>query len=251
MEKDTDLGGPIGSFPPTQIPLVRATGSSDPRERDQALAALLECYWKPIYKYLRIKWQISNEDAKDLTQEFFTRALENSFFEKFDPSRARFRTYLRLAVDGFVANEQKSMARQKRGGGLDHYSLDFADAEEELAGLACRPMNGLDEFFHREWVRSLFGLAVEELRLQCQQSDKNLAFSLFQRYDLEEASSEKPATYNELAAEFNLPATQVTNYLAYARREFRRIVLNKLRAATGSEEEFRAEAYQILGGAGP
>src|SRR5260370_12208319 len=164
MDKDTDLGGPIGSFPLTRMPLVRAAASADPIERRQALAALLDCYWKPIYKYLRIKWQISNEDAKDLTQEFLARALEKSFFEKFDPTRARFRTYLRLAVDGFVANERKSLGRQKRGGAIDHRSLDFAVAEEELAGVANRQVNDLDEFFRREWIRSLFGLAVEELR---------------------------------------------------------------------------------------
>jgi RNA polymerase sigma factor (sigma-70 family) len=251
MEKDTDLGGPIDSFPRTQIPLVRATTSTDPAERSQAWAALLESYWKPIYKYLRIKWQISNEDAKDLTQEFFTRALEKNFFEKFDPSRARFRTYLRLVVDGFVANERKSQNRVKRGGGIGHQSLDFAGAEQELASVASRPLHDMDEFFHREWVRSLFSLAIENLRRRCQEIDKYVAFSLFERYDLEVASADKPVTYNELAAEFNIPVTQVTNHLSYARRELRRIVLDKLRAATGSEEEFRAEAYHLLGGAGP
>ncbi len=248
MDKDTDLGGPIGSFPPTQMPLVRATASADPLERDKALALLLECYWKPIYKYLRIKWQIANEEAKDLTQGFFTLALEKNFFEKFDPARARFRTYLRMAVDGFVANERKSLSRKKRGGGIAHHSLDFAGAEEELASLAHRPMNDGDEFFRREWIRSLFGLAVDELRRRCQELDKGLAFSLFERYDLEEADSDKPVTYDHLAGELNISLTQVTNLLAYARREFRGIVLDKIRAATGSDEEFRAEARQLLGG---
>ncbi len=251
MEKDTDLGGPIGSFPMTQIPLVRAAASSDPHERNQALAALLEAYWKPVYKYLRIRWQLSNEDAKDLTQGFFARALEQSTFEKYDPSRARFRTYLRVAVDGFVANERKSMVREKRGGAIDHFSLDFLGAEEELAGVIHRPPNDLDDFFYREWVRNLFSLAVDALRQRCQESDKSTAFALFQRRDLEEACSDQPQTYNQLAQEFNLSATQVTNHLAYARREFRAILLSKLRAATGNEEEFRAEAMNLLGGAGP
>jgi hypothetical protein len=78
--------------------------------------------------------------------------------------------------------------------------------------------------------------------------DKGVAFSLFERYDLKEADSDKPITYDQLAREFNVPVTQVTNHLAYARREFRRIVLDKIRAATGSDEEFRAEARQLLGG---
>jgi RNA polymerase sigma factor (sigma-70 family) len=249
MEKDTDLGGPIGSFPQTHMALVRATCSADPNERTRALAEILESYWKPIYKYLRIRWQISNEDAKDLTQGFLAQALEKSFFEKFDPARARFRTYLRVAVDGFVANEKKSLGRQKRGGDIDHYSLDFVGAEEEWAAL--RPANDEDEFFRREWIRSLFGLAVEELRRQCHEVDKDLHFLLFQRYDLEALELETPLTYEQLAEEHRISPSQVTNHLAYARREFRRIVLDKLRAASGSEEEFRAEAQQLLGGAAP
>jgi RNA polymerase sigma factor (sigma-70 family) len=249
MDKDTDLGGPIGAFPKTHLPLMRATASSDPKERGQALAEILESYWKPIYKYLRIRWQISNEDAKDLTQGFLAQALEKSFFEKFDPSRARFRTYLRMAVDGFVANVKKSLGRQKRGGDIEHHSLDFAGAEEELAAL--RPANDEDEFFRREWIRSLFGLAVEELRRHCHEADKDLHFRLFQRYDLEAPELETPLTYEQLAEEHRISPTQVTNHLAHARREFRRIVLDKLRAASGSQEEFRAEAQQLLGGAPP
>ena len=55
-------------------------------------------------------------------------------------------------------------------------------------------------------------------------------------------------TYAELAGEFALPVTQVTNHLFAVRRDFRRLVLDRLRAATGSEEEFRAEARDLLGG---
>ena len=39
----------------------------------------------------------------------------------------------------------------------------------------------------------------------------------------------------------------MTNHLAYARREFRRIALERLREMTGSEEEFRREARALLG----
>jgi hypothetical protein len=39
----------------------------------------------------------------------------------------------------------------------------------------------------------------------------------------------------------------VTNYLAFARREFRRCVLAQLRDMTGSDEEFHREARSLLG----
>jgi hypothetical protein len=39
----------------------------------------------------------------------------------------------------------------------------------------------------------------------------------------------------------------VNNYLAAARRDFRRIVIEKLREITATEEEFRNEARSLLG----
>jgi hypothetical protein len=105
-----------------------------------------------------------------------------------------------------------------------------------------------DEFFHREWVRSLFSLAVDELRRQCAASDRDVWFALFERYDLEGPDCEHKPTYAQLAAEFGLTVSQVTNYLAHSRREFRKLVLDGIRATTGSEEEFRAEAQRLLGG---
>jgi hypothetical protein len=44
-----------------------------------------------------------------------------------------------------------------------------------------------------------------------------------------------------------LKITDVTNYLASARREFRRLVLKKLREITATDEEFRREARALLG----
>ena len=46
---------------------------------------------------------------------------------------------------------------------------------------------------------------------------------------------------NRSGNRFELKTTDVTNYLAYARREFRRIVLEQLREMTGSERSFAAK----------
>ena len=76
---------------------------------------------------------------------------------------------------------------------------------------------------------------------------KRTHFLLFERYDLADAEPHERPTYAELAAELGLPVTQVTNFLAAVRREFRRAVLARLRETSGGEEEFRAEARALLG----
>jgi RNA polymerase sigma factor (sigma-70 family) len=247
MDNDTDLGGPAVVFPATHCTLVRASGSADPTVRKQAQETLIATYWKPVYKYIRVKWQFPNEDAKDLTQAFFAQAVEKSFFDRFDPAKARFRTFVRLCVDGFVAKERRAAARLKRGGHTELLSLDFEAADGELR---CQPpAQGVDpdDFFRQEWVRSLFALAVEDLRQRCAASDKNTHFALFERYDLEGPLAPESPSYAQLGREFGLSSTQVTNYLAFARRQFRQLVLDRLRATTGNEEEFQHEMRRLFG----
>lgn len=235
-----------GTFPVTRYSVVAAVGSDDREVRSRAYGALVEAYWRPVYKYLRLRGDVAGEDARDLTQEFFARAMEKGFFDRYDPRRALFRTFLRVCLDRFAANERSSSRRLKRGGGARPLPLDFEGAEGELRRHdAADPSASPDELFRREWVRSVFALAVADLEAWCESGGKRTHFLLFERYDLAEPG-ERP-TYAELAAELGVATTQVTNHLAAARREFRRAVLARLRETSGGEEEFRAEARALLG----
>ncbi len=251
MKEDTRIGGPSGKFPATRWSAVVAARSDDPGERSRALDAILAAYWKPIYKYLRIRWNKSNEDAKDVTQEFLTRLIEKEYLGDFDPAKARLRTFLRVCVDHFVANQTKSANRLRRGGNVPRVELDFAGAEAEFAHAksalaASASAESCDEYLEKEFVRNLFTLAVADLRISCEARGKLRHFQLFERYDLDDSDASRPS-YAELAQEFGIAVTDVTNHLAFARREFRRIALEKLREMTCSEAEFRREARALLG----
>ncbi|NOT02828.1 MAG: sigma-70 family RNA polymerase sigma factor [Phycisphaerales bacterium] len=247
MKDDTDIGGGDGRFPPTQRSAVLAVRSADPVVRRRAYDTLIRSYWKPAYKYVRLKWGASDDEAKDLTQGFLTRAIEKGVFDQYDASRAAFRTYLRSCLDGYVFNERKAGGRLKRGGDRVVLSLDFVGAEDEYRrGEPVDPRDP-EAYFHREWVRSVFAEAVEALRTALEGSGRAVHFALFERYDLAGGKVESKLTYETLAREFALPVTQVTNYLAAARREFRGIVLEQLRAVTGNDTEFRDEARALLG----
>jgi RNA polymerase sigma factor (sigma-70 family) len=237
------------AFPLTRRSVVIAISArdADPEVRRQAWEALVASYWRPVYKVLRVRWGLLQEDAEDWTQDFFATALAKGTFERYDPAKARFRTYLRTCLDGFAANERKAARRLKRGGGQATLSLDFEGAEEELRRHGAGEGLDVEEYFHREWVRSLFGLAVEDLRQWAERTGKQVHFRLFESYDLEGTDAPERPSYAELAAEHGLPVTQVTNHLAAARRELRRLVLERLRELTATEDEFRVEARLILG----
>lgn len=236
-----------GRFPITRLSAIVGTSSSNQEERTRAFEALVCAYWMPIYKYVRIKWNKPSEDARDLTQGFFAEAIEKNFFERFDPSKAKFRTFLRTCLDGFVANENKAATRIKRGGTATILSLDFDDAEQQLKIATPPAVNAIDEYFEKEWARSIFSLALESFRAQMIAGGKDTHLRIFERYVLEAGGDAPKVSYKELAAEFDLSTSDVTNYLALGRREFRRIVLEKLRELTATDEEYRREARALLG----
>jgi RNA polymerase sigma factor (sigma-70 family) len=236
-------------FPLTRWSVLDAARSGDLAERVRAMDTLCAAYWKPVYKYIRVRWNRPTEDAQDLTQGFFVQLIERGLLEKFDPAKSRLRTYLRVCVDSFVMNEEKAVKRLKRGGNVSHVALDFSAAEDELGGDVMDPAaipssESLEDFFEKEWVRGLFELAVGDLRKHCEANERERTFRLFEEYDL---AGDETLSYEKLAAEYGIPVTDVTNALSWARREFRRRALERLREICGSEEEFQREARSVFG----
>src|SRR5258708_2654355 len=136
-EQDYQPGG--DRFPPTRRSVIEAARSIDAGERERALEALCAAYWKPVYKYVRWRWNRPAEAAQDLTQGFFAELLERELLDKFDSNKGRLRTYLRVCVDSFVMNEDKSGRRQNRGGSVPPAPLLFSPAEEELGATVIDP----------------------------------------------------------------------------------------------------------------
>src|SRR5262249_43406390 len=163
-------------------------------------------------------------------------ALEKNYFSRYDPARAKFRTFLRTCLDRYVANADKSTGRIKRGGQTIFVSLDFYAAEAQVSRLDSSTSPEL--LFEQEWVRSLFTQAVEDLETGLREEGKALYFRAFEMYAL----GDEKQTYKAVADQLGIATSDVTNYLAYARRMLRRILTDNLRRLSPSEEEYRREA---------
>jgi len=238
---DTGIGGSRRAYPTTRRSAIVAIRSGDAESRRRALDAVAAAYWKPVYTTIRIRWQRSNEDAKDLTQAFFVRATERDLFASYDPEKGTFRTFVRTCLDRFLANEVKAEGRLKRGGGTISQSID--DGSQPLRDdLVANP----EAVFHREWVRGMFEVAVDRFAEECRVGGNDVRFAIFETYDLDEHPDGRPR-YAELASRHGLPVTTVTNHLSWARRRFREVTLELLREMTASDDEFRAEARALLG----
>ena len=220
-------------FPSTQLSLLEAVSGPGavPNEALERVAAL---YWKPVCRFVRMKYHQPADAAEDLTQEFFASALERDFFRRFDPALASFRTYLRMAVEHFASNQYAAANRQKRGGGVE-----FAAADEvEIAG-------GLspEEIYEQEWRRQVFALAIDDLRAHCESAGKRVQWEIFAAYDL--ADGGKRPSYTEMASQHRIDETAVTNYLAWARRMLRGFAEARLRGVTAGEAELHREMRKL------
>lgn len=218
--------------------------STDAGVRRAAFGDLVEGYWKPLYKYLRVHWRMPEDDAEELTQGFFAEALQKEWLPRYEPDKARFRTFVRVCADRFVMNARQAASRLKRGGSVELLPLDFSSAEDEVIHHEAAAPADAEEFFRREFVRALFERTVAEVRKDCSAAGRDVQFALFERYDIDAGDD---VSYSSLAQEFGLTQAQVTNYLAQVRRSFRVRALETLRTLCGSDEEFRREARELFG----
>jgi DNA-directed RNA polymerase specialized sigma24 family protein len=226
-------------FPITRGSVIDALTSDDGEARRAAAEVVARAYWMPIAATLQTRWRLEPADAEDLTQEFLAEALFKEWLARYDPAKARFRTFLRLCLDRFAANALQTSRRLKRGGGTTVVSLDddLAPAESDVDA---------DERFRQEWVRSVFSLALTALREEAAGSGKGIHVAIFEAYDVDDAEYERPS-YRDLAGRFRLPETTITNHLAWARRSFRRHVLDVLRSLAGTDAEYRQDVQELLG----
>lgn len=237
---------PRGGFPTTAVSKVLAVRSDDPAVRAVALRVLAVAYLGPVYKYARLRWNKPEEEAREITQEFFASALEHGTFAAYRPEQAKFRTFLRVCLDRFISNRIRADHAIKRGGGAALLSFDFDATERELARAPARAVASPEDYFHEQWVQALLASSVAALKERLEAKNKLVHFHVFELIDLAEDPTRAPS-YAELGRAIGLSVTDVTNRLSYARRAFRSVVLEKLRELTASDEEFREEARAVLG----
>lgn len=204
-------------FPSTRQTLIRQASATS-AEGAYALNAVMEMYWKPCYRYVRLRFRVSDDEAEDLVQGFFVALIEQEILARYDSSRAPFRPYLRACLDQFVWKDLERNRSEKRGG---RATLVPLDAETALPSGGGSP----DEIFHREWQREMFALAAEDLRKLCDETGRSIRYEIFAAYDL--ADEPRPG-YEHLAGTHGIPVTTVTNHLAWARRELRRLLQVRL-----------------------
>ena len=160
----------FGAFATTRWSIVVAAGKESSPGAKQALAALCETYWVPLYGYVRRRVN-SVAEAHDLTQAFFTEFLEKEFVADADPQRGRFRAFLLTAMKHFLSKEWQKARAQKRGGGRTPLSLDFNRADSAFELEATSQLTA-EQIFDRDWAMTLLTRILERLKSEFETSGR-------------------------------------------------------------------------------
>lgn len=216
----------------------------DPERGRQALERLLSGYWKPVYWVILNGWRKSREDAKDLTQEFFsTMILDKGIVDRFTPERGSFRSFLKGAVTNFMRDTNKAANRQKRGGGERVLSIDFGDVNAAELVPDSRSMSP-DQAFHLAWKHEVFSRAADLVERGLKDQGKAVYYEVFRRYDLQPEGAD--VSYPSIGRDLGLTPDTVKNYLTFAREEFRATVNRVLSDTVLDSEALSAEVDALL-----
>ena len=233
-EQDTAFRSGQSQFPPTAWSLLeRLRDPRDPRVRAY-LDRMIGAYWRPVYKFVRLSWRRSNEDAKDATQAFFVHLLEGDLLAKADPERGNFRKLLLASLRNFLANEARAGQALKRGGGRSVVSLDGESADSAWAADGDDPQ----AVFESQWARDLLARAIERLGERCRPE----VSKAFRRFHLDGVPAKS------VAVELGVSESQVGHFLTDARSLLRRIVTDEIREYVQDEAEIARELDTLFKG---
>lgn len=159
-----------------------------------ALSQLCETYWRPLHSYVR-RLGYSEEDAKDLTQQFFYLLLSKNYLGAADRRKGKLRTFLLTALSHFLANEWDRVRAQKRGQGQTPISLDDTQAGQEPGLEAATTLTPL-KLFEKSWASTILHHALRQLQAEQVAAGKSRQFEELKEY-LEDKTP--PGGYEEVA----------------------------------------------------
>ncbi|MEO5914651.1 MAG: sigma-70 family RNA polymerase sigma factor [Luteolibacter sp.] len=162
----------------------------------EALAAIFETYWPPLYRYVR-RLGKQEQDAEDLVQGFFADLIETGGLRLADRDRGRFRAFLLASLKNHIASEWRRDHRQKRGGFVQHLSIDRQHGETGLC-LELEDGRSPDKLFDREWALALLDKVLADLEVEANASEPGDSFARWMPF-LSVSSATIP--YADLAAE--------------------------------------------------
>src|SRR6516225_4423814 len=242
MPEDRSSADARVQFVTTHWSMVLAAGGPLSHEQSEALEALCRAYWYPLYAYVRRAGQ-GPEDAKDLTQSFFSHLLEKGALGLADRERGRFRTFLLTALKHYMVDEFRCRTALKRGGGRLLEPLE-TDHGEERYQFEPTDLASPDVLYDRGWARAVLAQALSRLREEYAFTKHGPAFEALKDYIWGERSGLSCA---QLGQEVGLSEEAAKKAVQRMRQRFAQLLREQIAETVSTPVELEDELRHLSG----
>lgn len=228
-------------FTTTHWTVVLAAGSPDSSRCREALAALCETYWYPLYAYLRRRGY-SPDQAEDHVQGFVAYLLEKGVVERADPRCGKFRSFLLGTLKHFVSGERDRAGAQKRGGGRPLLTLDVREAEKQYAIEPAEQLSP-DRLFQRQWALTVLNRTMTRLKAEWAGRDREAVFVALRIYLTREDDS---ISYREASVQLGMSEGAVKAAVHRLRQRYRVLLYEEIGETVTSRAQVDEEINDLF-----
>jgi DNA-directed RNA polymerase specialized sigma24 family protein len=211
-----------------------------------ALEELCRTYWPPLYAYLR-RSGYSTHDAEDYTQGFLLSLIQDESLVRADPQRGRLRSFLLGGLKRYVGRVLRDGNRLKRGGGVERFSLDAAEAEQRYEAMLVDELTP-EHLYDRMWVSTLVSAVIKRLQDEMEAGGKEKTFLALQPYLLSGAT--ETGGYTKVATELGISEGAVKVAVHRLRGRYRELLLKHITDTLSNSDSLNDEVEYLLGLAG-
>lgn len=221
--------------------MVLAARQGATPEAQQALAALCETYWYPLYVFVRRKGYCV-EDAQDLTQSFFECFLAKDYVQQVQRKQGKFRAFLLASLQHFLANEWDKVQAQKRGGGRLHLSLDLQDAEAKYRVELVDNVTP-EQLFERQWALTVLDRVLTQLQEEHSTPDKQARFDQLKSCL---TAGRTVAPYSDIAVQLGMTEGAVKTAVNRLRRRYGALLREEIAQTGATPDEIDTELRALM-----
>ncbi|MEO5717061.1 MAG: sigma-70 family RNA polymerase sigma factor [Chthoniobacterales bacterium] len=221
----TDSSGRDRRFKTTRWSVIVASVDAQTGEpkATEALAHLCRIYWRPIFAFVARRTP-SQQDAEDLTQDFFVTVLTGDLLRRADPERGRFRSLLLTSLQNFLNGASERAQALKRGGAAQFISWDewMAEAPSHLmVSVGAEKTWSAEKVFDVRWAATVAEQALRRLEEECEAHKRQRVFDVLSGTLTAERED---ISYETLARELGVKAADVKRLRNRLRQRFRELL---------------------------
>ncbi len=240
----TEMGGTRGTFLTTHWTLIEDVKAGQDKDKE-LIGLLLKTYWKPVYCYLRRKGR-DNEQAKDLTQDFFHEVVLNRHLVgRAAQDKGRFRSFLLHALNQYLINYDRDQRAQKR---IPPEKLVSFDTSEPPVLPESFSQASPEDSYQYAWLSALLERVVSDVRTSCLEQGMDIHWALFNERVLKPIlETGNPLSMTQLCEEYGIEDTKkASNMIVTVKRRFRTALIEHVRNSVASQEQTGEELEFLL-----